>query len=248
MKRSIDIEGKVAFITGANRGIGKNIAETFLKNGAKKIYAGVRNLQSADPLIEKYGARFTPIYIDLEKPETIVEAAKKAKDTEVVVNSAGVFRMTTPLDQDAVDTLQHEINIHAFGLIRIAQAFAPILRANGGGAFVQINALGSIKCFSDYPIHSASKAASYSLTQSLREILASQNTAVISVHPGLIQTDMAAKADLGEEASAPDVVSQGILKALKKDQFHLFPDPKAIEIGRIYQRFADSVIETRSNI
>ncbi|MEE8254763.1 MAG: SDR family NAD(P)-dependent oxidoreductase, partial [Nitrosomonadaceae bacterium] len=91
-----DIRNKKALVTGANRGIGKVIVETFLEKGAKKVYAAVRNLDSAAPLVEQYGERVEAIYIDLTKPETITAAAQQAKDVEVVVNNAGVNKHSTP--------------------------------------------------------------------------------------------------------------------------------------------------------
>ena len=76
MTTSYDIKGKTALVTGANRGIGKVIVETFLdKGGVKKVYAAVRNLDSAKDLTDKYGDRVEAIHIDLEKPETILASS-----------------------------------------------------------------------------------------------------------------------------------------------------------------------------
>ena len=104
-----DIENKTVLVTGANRGIGKVITETFLEKGAKKIYVAVRNLDTALSLIEQYGKRVEAINIDLERPETIIAASQRAGDVEVVVNNAGVNTRSTPLDKDAVDSLNYEM-------------------------------------------------------------------------------------------------------------------------------------------
>jgi len=142
-----DIKNKTALVTGANRGIGRAITETFLQKGAKKVYAAVRNPDTALPLIEQYGERVEAINIDLEKPETILAASQQAEDVEVVVNNAGVNTRSTPLDTDAIDSLNFEMEINVKGLIRMAQAFAPVLKRNGGGVFVQINSVASVKSF-----------------------------------------------------------------------------------------------------
>lgn len=244
MSTGFDIKGKIALVTGANRGIGKTIIESFLHSQASKVYAAVRVLESASSLVQKHGERVVPIQIDLGKPETIAAAAEKTKDVQVVVNNAGVLRRANPMADDAIESLNYEMRINVIGLMEIAQAFAPALKENGGGAFVQLNSLASIKCFSDFATYSASKAAAYSITQALRELLAQQGTAVLSVHPGPIATDMADAAGLIEIAEPPSVVGEGIVSALKRGNFHLFPDSMAQQIWGAYESFAKNIIET----
>lgn len=244
MKITYDIAGKIALVTGANRGIGKAIVDALLHHGATKVYAAVRNLDTADPLIERYGDMVVPVQLDLLKPETIVAMAERAKDVQVVVNNAGIFRTCTPLDPDAIDALELAMRVNVYGLIRVAQAFAPILKENGGGAFVQLNAISSLKCSTNFATHSASKAAAYSITQALRELLGQQGTAVLSVHPGLIASDMGNTAGLAGTPEPSSVVAEGIIVALRSGDFHLFPDKMAQRIGSAYQSFSKHVIES----
>lgn len=133
--------------------------------------------------------------------------------------------------------------MNVFGLIRMAQAFAPSLKSNGGGAFVQLNSVASLKSFAPFATYCASKAAAYSITQALRELLAEQGTAVVSVHPGPIATDMANEAGLEGMADPPSVVADGMITALRKGHFHVFPDTMARQIGGAYQSFAMEVVE-----
>ena len=243
MTQSINISGKTALVTGANRGIGKAIVDTFIQNGAAKIYAAVRDTQSAQPLIEKYGDKIVAIEVDLSKPNTITDASKVATDVEIVVNNAGILKNANPLESHAIEVFQEEIDVNVYGLIRVAQAFAPVLKANSGGALVQLNSVASIKNFADFATYSASKAASYSITQGLREKLALQNTHVLSVHPGPIGTDMANNAGLAEIAEPPSLVSEGIVSALSAGDFHLFPDTMAKQFEAAYDGFAKGVVE-----
>ena len=243
MTNNFDLQNKTALITGANRGIGKVIAETFLQQGAKKVYAAVRNLNSAAPLVDQYGDRVEPILIDMSKPDTITDAAQKAQDVDIVVNNAGVLTATDPLHENALDSLNYEIDINVGGLIRVAQAFAPVLKSNGGGVFVQLNSVASIKNFAPFTTYSASKAAAYSVTQGLRELLGEQGIQVISVHPGPIATDMVKEAGLQEVAEPPSLVADSIIAAMKNGSFHAFPDSMARQIEGQYQNFASNIVE-----
>lgn len=238
-----DITNKTILVTGANRGIGKVLVESFIEHGVAKVYAAVRQLESVTPLVEKYGDQVVPIHIDLANPDFIAAAAQAATDVEVVVNNAGVLKTSTPLAEDAIASLKFEMDINVYGLITMAQAFAPVLKANGGGVFAQLNSVVSMKTFSNFATYSASKAASYSITQALRELLSEQGTTVLSVHPGPIATDMGDAAGLTEIAEPPTLVAEGIINALKVGEFHVFPDTMAKQIGGAYQSFATNIVE-----
>jgi NAD(P)-dependent dehydrogenase (short-subunit alcohol dehydrogenase family) len=240
---SFDISGKTVLVTGANRGIGRSLVETFMEHGAGKVYAAVRDPASAAPLLERFGERVVPIPIDLGRPETIQAAAAAAGDVDMVVNNAGVLTSAGPLDEAAPDALEFELKINLFGLIHMAQAFAPVLAANGGGVFVQINSVASMKNFANFATYCASKAAAYSITQALRAVLRPQGTRVMSVHPGPIATDMGDAAGLTAIAEPPALVGEAIVGALASGDFHVWPDTLAREIGSVYQGFAEGVVE-----
>lgn len=240
---TFDITGKNALVTGANRGIGKAIAETLLANGVAKVYAAVRDLSSAEPLVATYGGRVVPVAFDLGQPELFQAAAERADDVHIVVNNAGVLRIADTLAEDAIEALQFEIDRNVYGLIRTARAFAPVLAKNGGGALVQLNTVASIKAFPDMATYCASKAASYSITQSLRAQLAPQGTAVYSIHPGPIATQMGDDAGFAEIAEPPTRVAEALLEAFETGSFHIFPDTMAKMIGEAYQSYAENIVE-----
>ncbi|GIW97910.1 MAG: short-chain dehydrogenase [Pirellulaceae bacterium] len=235
-------DGKVVLVTGANRGIGLAIVEEALRRGAKKVYAAVRRIETARPLVEQHGNVVVPLHVDLQQPETIASAAEHASDVDIVVNNAGVLKPKSALEADAVDTLEFEMSVNVYGLMRVARAFAPILKANGGGALVQLNSVASLLSFPDFATYCASKAASYSITQALYHTLKNQQTQVLSVHPGPIATDMAREAGFEQTSAGPEVVAKALFDALAEGQFLLFPDPFAQQIGAAYEGFAHNVV------
>ncbi len=243
MNTPFDIKYKVALVTGANRGIGRAIVETFLEQGIRKVYLGVRDLESVADLEQAYADRVTPIHIDLAHHSTVISAAANAQDVDIVVNNAGILKNASPLQPESIDALETQMDINVAGLLRMAQAFAPVLKANGGGAFVQLNSIASLRSFPAFATYGASKAAAYSITQALRHEMAAQNTVVLSVHPGPIATDMANEAGLSDVAEPPSVVAESIIDALKNGECHAFPDSMAQELWQAYESFARQVIE-----
>lgn len=239
---SYEISNKTAVITGANRGIGKAIAETFLKQGAKKVYLAVRNTDSVAALVAGYGDKVEALHVDMTQPETITALAATTQDADILVNNAGVLVPANPLADNAEAALRQELEVNTFGLLRIAQAFTPTLAKNQG-ALVQINSVASMKNFSDLTTYSASKAASYSITQGLKELLEPKGVSILSVHPGPIVSDMTRQIGMDEMGEPPEVVAEGIVSSLQAGNFHLFPDAIARDFGGAYQSYAENIIE-----
>ena len=240
---SFHVRNCIALVTGANRGIGKAITEGLLSRGAKKVYAAVRDVASAEELVKKHGDKVVPIELDMTIPEKITAAAESASDVTLVVNNAGVLKTSSPLSEHVFEDFNFELNVNVYGLIRMAQAFVPVLKKNGNGALVQLNSVASLVSFADFATYCASKAASYSITQALRSMLKDDGIQVVSVHPGPIDTDMGKDAGLEDVAEPPSLVADAIVAALESDTFHAFPDSMAKQIGGAYESFAKDVVE-----
>ncbi len=237
---SVEIQGKVALVTGANRGIGKAIVESFIEHGASKVYLAVRDPESTQDLESEYGDKVVSIQADVSDTKSIKHLATQATDVDIVVNNAGVLVPANPLSDNIEEALQKELDVNVLGLVRVANAFTDALQ-NNGGALVQLNSVASIKNFTEFSSYSASKAASYSITQGLQEKFLDKGIHVLSVHPGPIGTDMGEQA--GFEVSDPaSVVSEGIVSALAAGDFHLFPDTVAKHFETAYQGYSDAMI------
>lgn len=239
---TFDVRGRAALITGANRGIGKALVTSILEAGASKVYAAVRRPDSVSELVRQSDGRVIPVALDLTDDRSVRTAAEMTPDVELVVNNAGVLRTAGPFDPHTFDALSFELDVNVYGLLRVARAYAPVLKMNGGGAFVQINSISSLKASGRRMTYCVSKAASYSVTQSLRQMFTEQGTRVYSIHPGPIATDMAKDVGSLDVAEPPARVGTALLEAFRTGDFHVYPDAIAREYGKAYESFAEWMI------
>jgi NAD(P)-dependent dehydrogenase (short-subunit alcohol dehydrogenase family) len=210
------IEGAKALVTGANRGLGTAIAQALLDAGAT-VYGGARDPASItnDHLI--------PVRLDVTNDDDIANAARTCTDVSIVVNNAGILRQSASLADGGIEAARAEMETNYFGSMRMARAFAPVLRDNGGGALVNVLSVLSFISMPQGATYSASKAAAWSLTNALRIELRRQGTLVVAVHAGFIDTDMAAGVS-GEKIS-PQAVAAQIVAAIEADAEEVLADP-----------------------
>jgi len=199
------VEGAVALVTGANRGLGASIAQALLDAGAI-VYGGARDPASIT------NDRLIPVRLDVTNDDDVANAARTCTDVSIVVNNAGILRQSASLAEGGIEAARAEMETNYFGSMRVARAFAPILRDNGGGALVNVLSVLSFISMPQGATYSASKSAAWSLTNALRSELRRQGTLVVAVHAGFIDTDMAAGVS-GEKVS-PESVAKQIVTAV----------------------------------
>ncbi|WP_395725208.1 SDR family oxidoreductase [Nakamurella sp.] len=192
------LDGAVVLITGANGGLGREFVRQALARGARKVYASARAPRAWDD------SRVTTLPLDVTDPDSVDAAAAAAPDVTVVINNAGTTGPGALLDAD-LDDVRNLFETNVFGPLAVAQAFAPVLAGNGGGALVDIHS--ALSWLARGGAYSASKAALWSLTNSLRLELSAQGTQVVGVHLGYTDTPMIAALDVHKEDPA-DVVRE----------------------------------------
>ncbi|HYS09475.1 MAG TPA: SDR family oxidoreductase [Myxococcales bacterium] len=230
------IQGAVALVTGANRGIGRALTEALLSRGVKKVYATARNPEALRALRDE---RLVPLRLDVTDVEQIRAAAEAASDVELVFNNAGVSLGRGIADATILDQARREMEVNYFGPLQLLHHLAPTLARNGGGAVVNIGSVAGLTNVAMFPTYSASKAALHSLTQAARFLLGAQGTSVFGVYAGPIDTDMAR--DLVLPKASPRDVAFAILDGIEAGQEDIFPDPYALDFGR---QFASSPKES----
>jgi len=155
--------------------------------------------------------------------DDVAAAVRRCGDVSIVVNNAGILRASASLAEGAVEAARAELETNFFGSMRVARAFASILRDNGGGALVNVLSVLSFVAMPQGATYSASKSAAWSLTNALRIEPRQQGTLVVAVHAGFIDTDMAARVN-GEKVS-PHSVAQQIVAALADGAEEVLADP-----------------------
>ena len=204
----MQIQGTIALVTGANRGIGEAFAQALLERGAAKVYAGVRDIAT----VRAADSRLVPVQLDVTDADRVAAVAQELGDVELVVNNAGIARPGTPLSAE-LDAARAELEVNYLGLIATTQAFAPVLAANGGGAFVNVLSVGSWIGSPILSTYSASKSAAWNFTNSARVELKRQGTHVVGVHVGFVDTDLTAALDV--DKIAPAAVAAAALDAVE---------------------------------
>ena len=221
----VAIEGKVILITGANRGIGKALASKALELGAKKVYATARDESKLAEVKTLDSNRVVTLALDVTNQEQISAAAQAASDVEIVINNAGMGTGAQLMADDVVEKSKLEMDANFYGPMRIGVAFAPILKANGGGAIANVLSVAGLVNFPFAPTYSTSKAAGHSLTQGQRAVLAGQNTLVCGIYPGPIDTDMTA--GMTVEKGSTEEVAIAVFEGLAQGTEEIFTDNMA---------------------
>jgi NAD(P)-dependent dehydrogenase (short-subunit alcohol dehydrogenase family) len=209
----MNIENKTVLITGANRGIGRALVQEALSRGAKRVYAGTRQ-----PLAHSDG-RVTPLTLDVTNAAQIRAAVESIESLDVLINNAGLGLYAGLGDRAA---LERHLAVNLFGPYDVTHAFLPLL-IDSRGAIINVVSLAALAAVPLDPTYAISKAAAFSLTQSVRAAVARHGVSVHAVLPGPVDTDMGPQVDIPK--ASPESVAHAILDAVANGDEDIFPDP-----------------------
>jgi NAD(P)-dependent dehydrogenase (short-subunit alcohol dehydrogenase family) len=216
------IEGSVALVTGAGRGLGRAFARALVERGAKTVYGAAR-----DPAaVTEPGV--TPVALDITDTGRVAQVAGQHPGVNLLVNNAGVLTRSALIDAPTLDGARLEMETNYYGTLAMCRTFAPVLAGNGGGAIV--NMLSVVSWFTN-PVngtYSASKAAAWGMTNGIRIELARQGTLVVGVHSGFIETDMAAGIDAPK--IRPEEVARQAFDAVEAGQVEVLADERTRQV------------------
>ena len=217
------IQNSVAFVTGANRGLGLAFAKALLAGGAK-VYAAARDPAS----ITLPGA--IPIRLDVTNLPEIEAAAWRCEDVDLLINNAGISRGSAFLAPGAIEAARAELEANFFGPLLVSRAFAPVLARNGGGAILNVLSALSWISLPSAATYSASKSAAWSLSNGLRNELRARGTLVTGLHVGFMDTEMAAGVDAPK--TRPEDVAKLVLSRVEAGEQEVLAD----EVSRSLKR------------
>ncbi len=218
------LDNSIVLITGANRGLGLAFAKEALARGARKVYAAAR-----DPaLITLPGV--VPIRLDVTRPEDIAAAASACADVTLLINNAGIAAPGGYLTASSVASAQAHLDTNFFGPLRMIQAFSPLLARNGGGAIVNVLSVVSWVNPPMLGVYGVSKSAAWAMTNGVRTELAAQQTQVLGLHVGFIDTDLTAAFDVPK--SRPQDVVRTTLDALEDGGSEVLADEFTREVHK----------------
>ncbi|MFF9362341.1 SDR family oxidoreductase [Streptomyces griseoluteus] len=198
----MELKNAVAVVTGANRGLGRHLAAQLVERGAK-VYAAARRPETVDVP----GA--VPLRLDVTDEASIREAARVASDTTLLINNAGISTGASLIGGETAE-VRREMETNFFGLLAVTRSFVPVIEGNGGGTVLNVLSVLSWLHPAGLGSYAASKAASWALTDAVRDELAPRGIAVSALHVGYMDTDMASRVPADQKVAAADVAARAL--------------------------------------
>jgi NAD(P)-dependent dehydrogenase (short-subunit alcohol dehydrogenase family) len=182
---------KVWLITGSGNGLGRSIAEAALEAG-DHVVAAARRLEELEPLVEKYGQRVKPVFLDVRNEDQAQAAVQDAVDTfgrlDVLVNNAG-YGQFGPFEQISADDFKAIVDTCLYGVVYTTRAALPIMRKQKSGYIFQVSSIGGRLALPGNSPYHAAKWAVGGFSDSVAMEVASFGVKICTLEPGGIRTN-----------------------------------------------------------
>jgi NAD(P)-dependent dehydrogenase (short-subunit alcohol dehydrogenase family) len=228
------IADKTILVTGANRGIGQALVEEALRRGARRVYAAARQ-----PVAHPDG-RVTPLALDVTDAAQTQAAVERIGSLDILINNAGLALYDDLSDRAA---LERVLAVNLFGTHGVTQAFLPLL-TRSQGAIVNNLSVMALAPLPLTPAYAISKAAAFSLTQSLRALLAGRGVRVHAVLTGPTDTDMTRGFDIPK--ATPGSVARAIFDGVESGEEDIFPDPMSASVAEGWRNGPAKALERQN--
>lgn len=229
----MELQGKVAFITGGGGGIGGGIALAFAEKGMRLVLADI-DLAHAQAQAREFGASAIAVELDVTSSDSWAAARDAAfarfGDVDVLCNNAGIAAPLMPLDQLAPDAFSRVMAVNVTGVYNGVAAFATHMRARGSGHIVNTSSVNGLLPFANFAAYSASKFAVLGLSDALRAEMAGHGIGVSTLFPGLTRSRMSLAADSPAAASGaammePIWLGRAVVAAIEANQAYIVTHP-----------------------
>ncbi|MCM4076976.1 SDR family oxidoreductase [Paractinoplanes hotanensis] len=207
------IKDSVVLVTGGSRGIGKALVDELFRRGAAKVYATAR-----DPRTVTHPDA-VPLKLEVTDEDSVADVAARATDVTILINNAGAAAGASYLDSP-LDEVRRDLDTNFYGPLLVTRAFVPVIERNGGGHLLNVHS--ALSWLADGGPYSASKAALWSQTNSLRLQLRPRGIVVTGLHVAYVDTDMTAKIDAPKSAAVD--VAAAALDGVETDAFEVLAD------------------------
>ncbi|GAB3297506.1 SDR family oxidoreductase [Pseudoclavibacter terrae] len=214
------LNGAVVLVTGANGGIGTNFVREALARGAAKVYATARTPRTWDD------ERVVPLALDVTDSASIAAVVEAAPDVTVLINNAGASVSSPGILSHSDEEIRANIEVNFLGPLFLARAYAPLLANREGAAIIDVHS--ALSWYAVAGIYSATKAALWSATNSLRVELQPAGVHVVGVHVAYVDTAMAAGAD-GPKLD-PAVLVSKVYDATEAGEYEVLADETSVQL------------------